>query len=1198
MECPKCCFENPDGHKFCGECGYNLTPSSFLSSQELSIDEKIDKIQRYLPEGLTEKILSQRGKIEGERKQVTVMFCDMEGFTPMVEKLGSEKAYSVMDEVYEILIHKVHDFEGTVNEMTGDGIMALFGAPIALEDAPQRALRSALAVHTEIARFNGKKEGIDPIKIRIGVHTGPVVVGTLGNNLRVEFKAVGDTVNLASRMEGLAEPCSTYVTQDTFKLTEGLFQFESLGEKAVKGKETTVPVYKLLSALKDIHRPRLGLERSIYSEMVGREKELNRLELQVMKAINGEGSIVNIIGEAGIGKSRLIAELKNREVIKQVVLFEGRAISTGMNLSFHPINDLLKQWAGIGEDDSGPTALNKLETSIRRLDPEGLDEIFPFVATLMGVKLSGRYADRVKGIEGEALEKLIFKNMRDLIIKATEMKPHVIVMEDLHWADNSSVELLESLFRLAETQKIVFMNVFRPGYKETGDRIVENLKEKAEVYHMEINLQPLDERMSETLINNMLHIKGLKHAIIDQIVERADGNPFFIEEVVRSFIDHGAVVQKDGAFEVTEEIDKMVVPHTINDVLMARIDRLEEKTRDLLKVASVIGRSFFYRILSEVSRTIDDIDSKLSYLKEIELIRERKRMDELEYLFKHALAQEAAYASILHQTRKDLHIKVANSIESVFKEKLHEFYGMLAYHYSKGEDLDKAEEYMIKAGEEALGSAASSEALRYYQEALSLYIKKYGENADPDKLAMIEKNIAIALYNKGEFEEALVYLDKVLKRWGIKPPQNNFFIITKLLFDLFSFVICLYFPSKKKRKIPSHKDHEIFDLSYKKDTVLISLNPMRMFTEGIWAAKRILKFDFRRIENWYWTLICTSNEFAALGLFKLGKKVLNFSEGYVDKNNIRELFPLECFRFGYNSMSGKWNDIRDLDDSLLDENLKLGVLFNVTWYSGMNALVKIMQGQFSSIEPYLRKLAKIDKEYEYRVAQRYEFLGEISFFLYSRRLNDVREPLEKMDRLFKNESDNFQMNFFGLYAQIQILMNDYEGAEKSLRLAKDIYSKQSAVLPPFAINYLYPRFNLDLKLLEVSINTNNELDVLIYSKKLGKSIKQLLRSINKTPFCRTESFREMGTYHWLIGKQNKAVKFWKKATENGERLDARPDLARTYMEIGKRFLEEKSRYKELNGISAEGYLEKARELFQEMDLQWDLDELDKITSSV
>jgi class 3 adenylate cyclase len=616
--------------------------ASEATSLTLSFEEKIDQIQRYLPKGLTGKILAQRGKIEGERKHITVMFCDMEGFTPLVEKLGSEKAYSIMDEIYEILIHTVHDFEGTVNEMTGDGIMALFGAPIALEDAPQRALRSALAIHSEIAKFNGQREGIDPIRMRIGVHTGPVVLGTLGNNLRVEFKAVGDTVNLASRVEGLAESGTTYVTEDTFKLTEGLFRFETIGEKAVKGKESAIPVYRLLSAKKDVHRPRLGLERSIYSEMVGRDNELNKLELQVMKAINGEGSIVNIIGEAGIGKSRLFAELKNREVMKRVALFEGRAISTGRNLSFHPIIDLMKQWARIGEDDSGATALNKLEIAIRRVVPEDMHEVLPFVATLMGIKLSGRYAERVKGIEGEALEKLILKNMRDLIIKATELKPQVIAMEDLHWADTSSIEQMESLFRLAETQRIVFINVFRPGHRETGDRILETVKEKYAPHYVEIDLQPLDANMSESLINNMLHIKGLKHTVIDQIVNRADGNPFFIEEVVRSFIDQGAVVLKDGVFEVTDKIDKMVMPHTINDVLMARIDRLDEKTRELVKIASVIGRSFFYRILTEVSKTIEDIDTRLSYLQKIQLIRERKRMEELEYLFKHALAQEAA----------------------------------------------------------------------------------------------------------------------------------------------------------------------------------------------------------------------------------------------------------------------------------------------------------------------------------------------------------------------------------------------------------------------------------------------------------------------------------------------------------------------------------------------------------------------------
>ncbi|MFC1864108.1 adenylate/guanylate cyclase domain-containing protein, partial [Thermodesulfobacteriota bacterium] len=544
MKCSKCQHENPDEAKFCMECGYSQSSPSSIVSQTLSFDEKIDKIQRYLPKGLTEKILAQRGKIEGENKQVTVMFCDMEGFTPLVEKVGSEKAYSIMDEIYEILIHKVHDFEGTVNEMTGDGIMALFGAPIALEDAPQRALRTALAIHSEIANFNGNRKGTDPIKMRIGVHTGPVLVGTLGNDLRVEFKAVGDTVNLASRMEGLAEPGTTYVTAATFNLTEQLFQFEVLGEREIKGKERTIPVYKLLSSNKDVHRPRLGHERSIYSEMVGRDKEIDELEFQIMKAIRGEGSIVSIIGEAGIGKSRLIAELKNREVMKRVFLVEGRAISTGRNLSFHPIIDLLKQWARIRGDDSGAVALSKLETAVRKVVPEELHEVLPFVATLMGMKLSGRYAERVKGIEGEALEKLILKNMRDLITKATELKPHVIVMEDLHWADTSSIELMESLFRLAETQKIVFINVFRPGYKDTGDRIVETIKERYESQYVEITLQPLNEGMSETLIANMLNIKGMEHSVTNQIIERSDGNPFFIEEVVRSLIDQGAVVTK------------------------------------------------------------------------------------------------------------------------------------------------------------------------------------------------------------------------------------------------------------------------------------------------------------------------------------------------------------------------------------------------------------------------------------------------------------------------------------------------------------------------------------------------------------------------------------------------------------------------------------------------------------------------------
>jgi class 3 adenylate cyclase len=249
LPCPQCGYENIPGDRFCGECGHDLATPPALP-KAISFEEKLEKLQRYLPGGLTEKILAQRGKIEGERRQVTVMFCDLKGFTSLSEKLGEEKIYSIIDELFEMMVHKVHEYGGTVNKGTGDGIMALFGAPIAVEDAPQRAIRSALAIQREMAKFSGTLKGeaeLPPLKMRIGIHTGPVVVGALGNDLRVEFTAVGDTVNLASRMEGQAEPGTVCVTEDTFKLTEGFFRFEALGERQVKGKEQPVKAYRVIA---------------------------------------------------------------------------------------------------------------------------------------------------------------------------------------------------------------------------------------------------------------------------------------------------------------------------------------------------------------------------------------------------------------------------------------------------------------------------------------------------------------------------------------------------------------------------------------------------------------------------------------------------------------------------------------------------------------------------------------------------------------------------------------------------------------------------------------------------------------------------------------------------------------------------------------------------------------------------------------
>ncbi|MGD2037932.1 MAG: adenylate/guanylate cyclase domain-containing protein, partial [Desulfobacterales bacterium] len=365
--CPSCKAKIPLGKKFCGECGQNLTLLSEQAPIEFSFDQKIEKIQKYLPKGLTEKILSQRNRIEGESKHVTVMFCDMHGFTPLSEMLGIEEAYAIMDKVYEILIHKVHDYEGTVNEMTGDGIMALFGAPVALEDAPQRAIRSSLAIHREMAKFSNQikreKKDIPPIKMRIGIHTGRVVVGTVGNDLRVEFKAVGDTVNLASRMEGQAQPGTTYISEDTFKLTEGLFRFEALGEKQIKGKKESIRVYRAIAPSTSRTRFDVSAERGL-TPFVGRERELELLLDGFERAKRGRGQAISIVSEAGIGKSRLLYEFRKAVASADVMFLEGRCLSYSSGVAYHPVVDSLKSNFDIRQGDRDSEIRGKVKKGL------------------------------------------------------------------------------------------------------------------------------------------------------------------------------------------------------------------------------------------------------------------------------------------------------------------------------------------------------------------------------------------------------------------------------------------------------------------------------------------------------------------------------------------------------------------------------------------------------------------------------------------------------------------------------------------------------------------------------------------------------------------------------------------------------------------------------------------------------------------
>jgi len=610
IACPECGKVNPPGSKFCNECGYNLAVPSEPVPKDLSFDEKIDKIQRYLPKGLTEKILAQRGKIEGERKQVTVMFCDMEGFTPLVERLGPEEAYSIMDQVYEILIHKVHNYGGTVNEMTGDGIMALFGAPIALEDAPQRAIRSAYAIHREMTRFSDKirqdKKVIPPLKMRIGIHTGPVVVGTLGNDLRVEFKAVGDTVNLASRMEGLAQPRATYVSQATFKLTEGLFRYEALGEKEIKGKEELVNVYRVIAPSSRRTRFDVSAERGL-TPLVGRERELEVLLDGFDRTKQGRGQAFSIMAEAGVGKSRLLYEFRKTVENEDVTFLEGKCLSYSHGVAYHPIIDLFKSNFDIWENDTDDHIREKVKGGLRQLDVDEAS-ILPYLLELLSVKDSG--FDQIP-LSPEGKQDRMIETMIRIPLRGSEIQPLIMAIEDLHWMDKTSEGVLKYILESISGARILLIFTYRPEFVHTWGR---------RSYHNQINLNRLSNRESLAMVKYLLDTRDIESDLEDLILEKTEGIPFFIEEFIKSLKDLKVIERKEDRYHLIRDIRDLAIPSTIQDVIMARVDSLPEGAKEVLQTGSVIEREFSYELIRRVKGPPErELLSQLSNLKDSEL---------------------------------------------------------------------------------------------------------------------------------------------------------------------------------------------------------------------------------------------------------------------------------------------------------------------------------------------------------------------------------------------------------------------------------------------------------------------------------------------------------------------------------------------------------------------------------------------------
>ena len=764
--------------KFCAECAH--------AAEGAARQSRFAAPESYTPKHLAEKILTSKSALEGEHKQVTVLFCDLVGSTELAERLGAESMHRLLSLFFDLALAEVHRYEGTINQFLGDGFMALFGAPLAHEDHARRAALAALGLQ-RILRERPTDFGVPPgtsLAVRMGLNTGHVVVGAIGDNLRMDYTAVGDTTNLAARLQQLAEPGTICLSEGTQIAIRRYFGVQHVGERTVKGKPEPITVYKLLGP-----RATPGSSNeviSVQSRLVGRVPEVAEFTACIEHVLSGRGGIVTVTAEAGLGKSRLVAELRRQYVDRDVRWLEGRALSFSRTMSYLPFLEIVKDYAGINEHDGEDESWAKLERQITGLFPEEVAEVLPYLATLLSLEVRAEYANRVKYLDAQAMGGQIFRASRRFFERLAYERPLILVFEDWHWADQSSAGLLEHLLPLVEIAPLLICCINRPDADSPAAQLRGVARDKHAGRYTDIVLSPLDGAESVRLVENLLAIDERSSRLRELVLSKAEGNPFFMEELVRSLIAMKAVVQDEatGRWRAIMSPEEISLPETIHGVIMARIDRLEESLKQVLRLAAVVGRSFLYRVLKAIAEGEQELDGHLAGLQRIDMIRERRRLPELEYLFKHALLQEATYQSILTDRRRELHRQVALCIESLFADRLDEFASLLAYHYARAESWEKAQEYLFKAGDEAGRVAADSEALTHYEQAVVAHERAFGDRWDSVKRATLECKVGAALFRRGNHTAALTHLEHALRLLGHQYPQSQTAIASATLKQL------------------------------------------------------------------------------------------------------------------------------------------------------------------------------------------------------------------------------------------------------------------------------------------------------------------------------------------------------------------------------------------------------------------------------
>jgi predicted ATPase/class 3 adenylate cyclase len=695
--CVKCGFENSAAAKFCGQCAAKLEDGSSRSAAPTSDDAA--------PAQIGNSPIGEQ-TIDGERKMVTALFADIKGSTELMADLDPEEARAIIDPALRIMVGAVRSYEGYVVHSTGDGIYAVFGAPIAYEDHPQRGLYAALEMQKKLREHAERlaKLGKPTIEVRIGINSGEVVMRAVETGGRLEYTSIGHSANLAARLQTLAPAGSIAVSERTRRLVEGYFEMRPLGSATVKGISDPIDAFEV-TGLGSLQRFQVSMRRGL-NKFVGREGELQRMRRPLELAMRGEGQIVALVSEAGTGKSRLLFEF-GKTLAPECKVLEAHSVSHGKATAWLPVIELLYRYFGITDGDDAAARRQKIGSSLSALDPALVDSL-PYLQGLLGV-IEG--PDPLQMMDPLIKRQRTLEGIKQIILAESLRQPVVMVFEDLHWIDEQTQALLDLLAASIGGARVLLLVTYRPEYRHEWS---------AGSHYLEHRLEPLvgddAEKLVSVLLGDAAELRPLKSLIID----RTNGNPFFIEETIRALFEEGALL-RTGPITFAKPLSELRMPATVQGILAERIDRLSAKQKELLQTLAVIGRKSPITLVREVASGIrSQLDLIVSELESAEFIFRQQGLVDNDYIFKHALTQEVAYNSLLIERRKLLHERVGQALESKLDDKVGDQVSLLAHHYSRSDNVGKAIEYLGRAGEQAIQRSAHAEAIDSIRAAIRL----------------------------------------------------------------------------------------------------------------------------------------------------------------------------------------------------------------------------------------------------------------------------------------------------------------------------------------------------------------------------------------------------------------------------------------------------------------------------------------------